>query len=169
VNQLYKLFLTLNATSWVIVTYVIKEGWTILCMPTWIFGFLLLLVPIILSFASILMTLLFDKDTLEQCDELQEVNNSFLPTYLGYFFVGLGIDKVQHLAFVYLIIFVFTFVAHTQYFNPLLLLFGYRFYDIKSEAGTRVFVISKRKFRNAKEASFSNLRRINDTTYIDWG
>ena len=120
-NLLYKVFLTLNATLWVVVTYGIKEEWTITPLPSWAFGVLLLLAPVIFSVASIVLTLFLDKDTLEDCRGLEEANNSFLPTYLGYFFVGLGIDKIQHLAFVYLIILVFTFVAQTQYFNPIFL------------------------------------------------
>ena len=167
-NRIYKMFLTLNATSWVVVIYGIKEEWTIAPLPSWIFGGLLLLAPVLLSVASIFLTLLLSKDTLENCGTLEEANSSFLPIYLGYFFVGLGIAKLQHLAFIYLIILVFTYVAQTQYFNPIFLLFGYRFYNAETSEGTHVFLIARKNFRRADEARFSNLRRINDTTYIAW-
>lgn len=167
-EKLYKIFLTINATSWVVVIYGIKEEWTIASIPSWVFGIVLLFAPILLSAISIWLTLPLSKDTLENCSNLEEANNSFLPTYLGYFFVGLGIEKLQHLAFVYLMILVFTYVAQTQYFNPIFLLFGYRFYNAETSKGTKVFLIVKQDFRRANDASFRNLRRINNTTFIAW-
>jgi len=167
-NQLYKMFLAINATSWVVVMYGIKEEWAISPIPSWIFGGLLLFVPILLSVISIVLTLLLGKDSLNDCGKLTEANSSFLPTYLAYFFVGLGIEQFQHLIFVYLIILIFTYVAQTQYFNPIFLLFGYRFYNAETSEGTKVFLIVKKNLRRANEVKFSNLRRINDTTYIAW-
>lgn len=71
------------------------------------------------------------------------------------------------LCFVYAIVFVFTFLTQTQYFNPIFLLFGYHFYHITTEQGTKAFLIAKGKvIRNAKDVEFTDLRRINDTTYI---
>lgn len=167
-KTLYRILLTINATSWVVVIYGIKEEWTLGVMPSWLFGIVLLLIPVFLSAMSIWLTLPLSKDTLEKCSHIEEANNSFLPTYLGYFFVGLGVEKVQHLAFVYLIIFVFTYVAQIQYFNPIFLLFGYRFYNAETGKGTKVFLIVKKEFRRASDASFRNLRRINNTTFIAW-
>ena len=167
-NLIYKIFLTINATSWVIVIYGIKEEWTMAFLPSWGFCIVLLFVPIVLSAISIPLTLLLGKDNLETCGELEEADSSFLPTYLGYFFMGLGIDKLQHLIFVYLIIFAFTFVAQIQYFNPMYLLFGYRFYHAETMRGTKVFLIVRKNLRKAMDAKFCNLRRINDITYIAW-
>ena len=167
-EKLYKLFLTLNATSWVVVIYIIKEDFTIAPLPAWLFGIFLLIAPVMLSALSIFFTLLMDKDTLENCVDVAEANNSFLPIYLGYFFVGLGVEKFQHLVFVYLIIFMFTYVAQTQYFNPIFLLFGYRFYNAKTSKGTKIFLIVKKNIRRASDIRFKNLRRINDTTFIAW-
>ena len=167
-NLIYKLFLTFNATLWVVVIYGIKEDWTIAPLPTWLFAILLLLVPILLSAVSIPMTLKLSKDNLKTCGELEEANSSFLPVYLGYFFVGLEIDKLPHMIIIYLVIFVFTYVAQVQYFNPMYLLFGYRYYNAETEQGTKVFLIARKNLRKAKDAEFNHLRRINDTTYIAW-
>jgi hypothetical protein len=168
-DRIYKIFLTINATSWVVVIYGIKEEWAITCLPSWVSGILLLLIPVVLSGISILLTLPLSKDNLENCSEIEEANSSFLPTYLGYFFIGLGVEKCQQLVFVYSIIWIFTYVAQTQYFNPIFLLFGYRFYNAKTARETRVFLIVRKCIRRANEANFTNLRRINDTTYISWG
>jgi hypothetical protein len=168
-NRLYRLFLAINATSWVVVLFGIKEDWTVGIFPSWIFNGVLLLIPILLSFVSILLTVLLGKDNLNQCSDIEEVSNSFLPIYLGYFFVGLGVEKWQHLAYVYLIIVIFTYVAQTQYFNPIFLLFGFRFYNVTTNIGTKILLISRKPIRRAEELSFPQLQRINDTTFISLG
>lgn len=169
INFIYRLILTLNATSWMVVIYGIKEHWHIQNLPAWVAGIGLLLIPVVLSILSILTSALFGKDTIKRCQECNLADNEFLPVYLGYFFVSLSINDLPTLLFLYGIIFVFTFLSQTQYFNPTFLLFGYHFYHITTEQGTKVFVIHRgRIIRRGNEMSFNNLRRINDTTYIAW-
>lgn len=167
-NEIFKIFLTLNATFWVIVVYGIKEEWAFASISPWGGGILLLLAPVLLSVVSIWFTLLLDGDNLECCKNIDEANNSFLPTYLGYFFVGLGVEKWQHMFFIYLVIFVFTYVAQTQYFNPIFLLFGYRFYNVETSKGTKIFLIARKELRKASDVRLNNLKRINNTTFIAW-
>jgi hypothetical protein len=107
-------------------------------------------------------------DNLATCKELEEADSSFLPVYLGYFFIGLSVDSLQHLIFVYVIIFSFTCLAQMKYFNPVYLLFGYRYYNIETIKGEKVFLIAKKGLRNAKDANFERLRRINNITYFAW-
>lgn len=166
-NFLYKIFLTFNATSWVIVLYGIKENWTIWKIPSVLFDIILLLIPILLSALSLLLAKKLGTDNLEQCLEIENANNSFIPTYLGYFFVGLSIDNWQHLIFVYLLIFVFTLISQTQYFNPIYLLFGYNFYYVTTKQKTKIFLITKRKIRNVVCENFAYLKRVNDTTFLE--
>ena len=168
-NLVFRILLTVNATVWVIVVYCIKEELTILPITPFYFSITLLLIPVILSFVTIWLTMFLGKDNIKNCAKIEEADSSFLPVYLGYFFVGLSIDKIQPLVFVYLIIFIFTFVAQTQYFNPMYLLLGYRFYKIETTEGTRVFLITKKALRKSIGVEFSDLRRINDTTYLDMG
>lgn len=123
---------------------------------------------IILDF-NIIVTFL-GTDSLTKCEEYSLADNEFLPTYLGYFFLSVGISEDTTMWIVYAIVFIFTFVSQTQYFNPIFLLFGYHYYHILTPKGTRVFVIAKGKvLRNKNEISFNNLRRLNDTTYIESG
>ena len=111
---------------------------------------ILLSIPIILSWISVRISVYLGSDSLEGCQEFSLADNEFLPTYLGYF-----------------IVFVFTFLSQTQYFNPIYLLFGYHYYHILTEQGTQVFVITKGSvIRNKTNITFKNLKRINDTTYI---
>lgn len=165
---LYKILLTFNATSWMIIIYAIKENWTILDMPSVLFGVVLLVIPVMLSFVSILIAHYLGKDELRKCEECGLADNDFLPTYLGYFFLSVGITENRTMIVVYVIVFVFTFLSQTQYFNPIYLLFGYHYYHILTPQGTRVFVIARGKvIRKKDDATFENLRRINDTTYIE--
>jgi len=95
-------------------------------------------------------------------------DNEFLPVYLGYFFVSLSITNWYTMATIYFLVFIFTYLSQTQYFNPIYLLFGYHYYHILTTQGTRVFVIKKGKvIRNKKNIFFEHLRRINDTTFIE--
>lgn len=166
-NLLFRFLLTINATSWMLVVYGIKEGITIANIPQGLFGIILLSIPIILSIISIWMSTYLGTDMLEGCQEFSLADNEFLPTYLGYFFVSLSILDTTTMIYLYLIVFVFTFLSQTEYFNPIFLLFGYHYYHVLTENGTRVFVITKGKvIRNKDNISFANLKRINDTTYL---
>lgn len=150
-----------------VVVYGIKERWSFWSCSVWITGVILLFVPIILSLISIALTAFLGYEGLQSCSECVLADQDFLPVYLGYFFVALSINNCTTLCFIYAIVFVFTFLTQTQYFNPIFLLFGYHFYHIMTEQGTRVFVIAKGKvIRNGKNTKFTGLRRINNTTYI---
>lgn len=165
---LYKLLLTINATSWMVIIYTIKEGWAPRPLPLLVFGIFLLLIPVVFSLLSIYFAKFLDDDALLKCQEYSLADNEFLPTYLGYFFLSVSITETSTMIVVYLIVFVFTYLSQTQYFNPLYLLFGYHYYHILTPLGTRVFVIARGKvIRNKENISFEHLKRMNDTTYIE--
>lgn len=100
---------------------------------------------------------------------IEHANNSFLPSYLGYFFVALSINSFQTLVFVYLILFIFTYRSQALYFNPLFLLYGYEFYNVSTSSHVTLFLISKESFRTPKEVVIDKVYRINDYTLIDRG
>lgn len=166
-NLIFKILLTINATSWMLVVYWIKDGITLWKIPQWLFAVMLLGIPIVLSMISIWFSKFLGSDSLTGCQEFSLADNEFLSTYLGYFFLSLGISDNLTMIYMYLIVFVFTFLSQTQYFNPIFLLFGYHYYHILTEQGTRVFIITRgRVLRNKNNISFDNLKRINDSTYI---
>ncbi len=163
----FKILLTANATLWMLVIYWIKESVSIWNIPQWIFSLLLLCLPVLLSLISIVIATFLGTDSVDGCQEFSLADNEFLPIYLGYFFVSVGVSDDTTMMYLYFIVFVFTFLSQTQYFNPIFLLFGYHYYHILTERGTRVFVIAKGKvIRNKACIQFDNLKRINDTTYI---
>lgn len=166
---LYKLILTLNATSWMIIIYAIKEEWTVDQMPNWLFGIILLIIPIILSGLSLLLVpFLGSESPVNDCKEFNLADGEFLPIYLGYFFVSVGITDHFTMLIVYLIVFIFTFLSQTQYYNPIYILFGYHYYHILTESGTKIFIIKRGPvIRNIKDLEFNNLHRLNDSTFIE--
>ena len=168
-NLLFRIFLAINATSWMYVVYYIKCGKTFLGFTEWICSLILLFIPMVLSWISLKFLKFFGDDTLNECQEFSLADNEFLPTYLGYFFVSLSVPNDSVMVYLYFIVFVFTFLSQTQYFNPIFLVFGYHYYHILTKQGTRVFVITKGNvFRNKNDIVFENLKRINDTTYIQF-
>ena len=110
-NFLYRLLLTFNSTSWVIVLFGVKEEWTLWNIPIWLFDVILLLIPVITSIIALWLTRFFGDDNLSNCTEVEYANSSFIQTYLGYFFVGLSLANELQLIFVYLILFIFTFTS----------------------------------------------------------
>ena len=167
-NFIFKLLLTINATSWMAIIYVIKKEWTLWSIPVWLFGLILIAIFVGLSALSLPMTKKFKQDTLGKCKELSLADGDFLPIYLGYFFVSVGVSENLTMLFVYIIVFIFTFMSQTQYFNPIFLLFGYHYYNILTESGTRILLIKKGSVaRKVSELSTETLYRINDTTFIE--
>lgn len=176
-KKLYNLFLTFNSTSWIILLYGIKEKWTICSMPSWKFSCLILLIPIITSWISLKIASKFSDENLNGSKDVDLADNTFLSIYLGYFFVGLALNNITELIIVYSLVFIFTFVSQAQYFNPVFLLFGYKFYYVKTISETKIFLITRQSIRNAKEIYNSGheknkstkLKRLNETTFIQFG
>ena len=65
------------------------------------------------------------------------------------------------------VIFIFTYYSQTLYFNPLFLVFRYKFYYITMNNGMRLFVLSRKRIKSLDGLRFDSLKRINDYTFID--
>lgn len=164
---LYNGILTLNSTFWMISVYLIKNQWSIWEFPRWVCGIVLLMVPVVFSLGLLKVSKWLSADSLIGCCECMLADNEFLPVYLGYCFVALSAPDDLTMAFVYIIIYTFTYLSQTQYFNPIYLLLGYHYYHALTNQGTRVFIIVPGDvIRNCRDRSFTNLKRMNDTTYL---
>ncbi len=174
-NLLFRLFLTFNASSLIIVVYLVNNGIVLNdleSLPNWVSYALYFGITVLFSLISLLASNLLDNDNIEsengsQISDIQQANDSFLPSYLGYFFVSLGINNSETLFFVYAVIFLFTFLSQTQYFNPLLLILGYHFFYLTTKNNVQIFMITKKKLKNPAEINFKSLKRVNDFTFID--
>ncbi|VXB09094.1 hypothetical protein [Plantibacter sp. T3] len=171
-TNLLRVLLTFNATSLLIVVYQIKDPFLLPAIdgvPRYLFNTGLLIVPALLTCFSILLSSGLGKDQFVKGDvaSIEYANNSFLPSYLGYFFVALSIPNLETLVFVYVILFVFTYFSQALYFNPLFLIFGYKFYNVTTSKGSVIFLISKKDFRVPSDIAIPDARRINGYTFLE--
>lgn len=154
-----------------IVIYLVKERYYLLILekaPIWTSYIIFSIVPLILTLLSIAFKGMLSKDNINyNMQSIEDGNNAFLPSYLGYFFVALSVNSVETMVFVYLIVFIFTYFSQTLYFNPLFLLLGYRFYYMTTVNSVKLFIISKKEINTTRGLVFPELRRINNTTFID--
>ncbi|NLA64196.1 MAG: hypothetical protein GX857_13475 [Bacteroidales bacterium] len=184
INIAFRLLLTFNATSLLVIIFLVQKGYTLSyfladvanlnwlnTLPNTVSYMLYILVPLLSTGLSILLSSKLGKDDFKQGEvaSIEHANNSFLPSYLGYFFVALSIGNSETLAFVYAILFAFTFLSQALYFNPLFLIFGYEFYNITTKNGTAIFLISRHKYKKPDEIVISTAFRINNYTFIEQG
>jgi len=178
-NFIYRLYLTFNSTSLIIVVFLVKEKTTIdwpgklSFLPDYVSYIIYFFVPVLLTYLSLLLAKFLDNDSLEKENgiskiaEVEQANNAFLPSYLGYFFVALSVPYCQTLIFVFIILFVFTFFSQTLYFNPLFLLFRYHFYYLTTTNKIKIFLITKKSLKDPTNINLPALKRVNDFTFID--
>lgn len=168
-KTVFKGLLTLDAISLLLVVYLIKS-----C--TWLpklkeFSVIVyLLVPVIIARACVVFSEKLSKDSIEGgISGVELANDSFLPSYAGYFFVALSVENGQYITLmvVFGILFVFLFCSQNLYYNPLLLIFGYRFYNLTNEKNMRIFLITRKDIKDNNDLCFRDLRRINYFTFID--
>ncbi len=181
INTIYRLLLTFNATSLLVIIFFVQKAYTLghffpncpylVGMPNYVSYVSYLAVPILLTGFSIRLSSLLGKDDFKPngISSIEHANNSFLPSYLGYFFVALSVGNWETLWFVYGVLFVFTFLSQALYFNPLFLLFGFEFYNITTKSGTSIFLISRYKYKKPDEVDVPVANRINNYTFIERG
>lgn len=180
INLIFRLFLTFNATSLILVIYLVKEQIvlnviheSVVNMPYFISYIIYFLIPVLFTYLSLLLSNKLANESIEPekgipaIREIEQANNTYLPSYLGYFFVALSIPYCDSLIFVFIILFLFTFLSQTLYFNPLFLIFGYQFYYITTINNVKIFLITKEKLKVPEGLSFPKLKRINNFTFID--
>ena len=193
-NLVFRLFLAFNSTSMILLVYAVKKAitinhileklkidWLATVFVKYTFGhsfgisiFLYFTTLVVLSWFSVwLSRFLLDWPIKIKADNkpviisIQLVNYNYLPSYLGYFFVSLGVDNFQILIPIYIILFIFTLVSQSQYFNPIILLLRYNVYSVTTVNNVSIVVISKQKLKDPMTTEFENLKKINDFTFID--
>lgn len=180
-RSLFQFLSVMSSTSLLPAIYFIKAGynlWNIKC------GFLneafdiitYLAIPVIISWLSLCWMKIQAKDSINQeVNTVTSVNHEYLPVYLGYIFVSLSIPNPNSgsvdwltLSIIYFLICLFITCSKTLCFNPLFVIFGYGFYQIKTRNSITVFVLTKRKIRKGEEnITFPHLRKVNEMFYID--
>ena len=167
-KRFYCFLLDCNSISLFFVVYFIKEHKAIVFMKVNIAYIIYVVVILLFTVLCLFLSQFLPDETIQGgIKEVELADGSYLASYLGYFFVALSVsDKITLLA-MGIIIFLFTYYSQTLYFNPLFLLFRYRFYYMTMENGMKLFVLTKKSIKNVDGLTFNNLKRINDYTFID--
>jgi hypothetical protein len=180
-NIAFRILLAFNATSLLLIVFLVQKGHTLsyffdtfLSLATWpnfASYFIYSIIPLLLTGFSIILSSRLGKDSIGKgsVESIEHANNSFLPSYLGYFFVALSISGWEALLYVYAVLLIFTFLSQALYFNPLFLVFGYEFYNIRTKNGTAIFLISRNKYKKPDEIDIVAAHRINNYTFIEKG
>lgn len=166
----FDFLLSLSASAYVIVIFLIKDEITLPFFQQlkYISYAVYIIVPIIMTYIWLQLSQYLAPCAMEcKIKEVELASHSFLPNYLGYFFVALSIQDVITLCYVYIVILVFTHLSRALSFNPVFLLFGFQFYFVTGEDGTKIFLITKQRMKPCQDAELGNLHRINDFTFID--
>ncbi len=152
------------------------------------FAYIIIIITMMLILSVITKLLLheikkhFDQDKLkvvfktdnseEPISDLAPASDSFIITYLGLFFVALSIPDSNLILAIFLFIILLIIFSKTQsyFYNPIFLILGFNFYFINNSSNRKLLIITKDKtIEQIAEKNFTNLRRINDLTYIDMG
>ncbi|MCI5830168.1 MAG: hypothetical protein SPJ89_10220 [Treponema sp.] len=129
-----------------------------------------LALPVIISFITIKLASLFNKEFIEpEIISSEEINVNFIPTYLGYFFVALSFNndiKISSVTLVFLILCFFVLVGSKHFYNPLFYISGFKLYKIKTKDGFESVIYSKKEIVTGISLKNWNIHRINKFTYI---
>jgi len=182
INTAFRVLLTANATSLLVIIFLVQKGitlgdflggvsylgWTV-ALANAVSYLFYLAIPILSTGLNIWLSKCLGKDEFKagEVASIEHANNSFLPSYLGYFFVALSINNCETLWFDYGVLFVLTYLSQALYFNPLFLLFSYEFYNIKTKNGTAIFLISKERYKKPDDIQIPLAYRINNYTFIE--
>lgn len=101
--------------------------------------------------------------------EIKSIESIAMPTYIGLFVIALELsDNPYHeaLAVLGVLLFLWGFFERVFYFNPIWLIFGYRFYEVRSNRNNTFTVITKQSDLKG-EKNFTNLRRLNNYTFLE--
>ena len=97
---------------------------------------------------------------------IESASAIFLPTFFGYVFVGLSINNIPTLVFVYIALTILCYCAEIYLYNPIFHLLGYRFYFVTADKN-KVLVMTKKDIKLGEQIEFMKLGQVNDFTYID--
>ncbi len=167
IQYIYRFLLTASATFWMVSVYGVRKDWLVGdCGKIGAMAIFIAL-PFVLSVISLWLSGLLGKSSIRSCAECRLADGEFISVYLGYFFTALSVNEDITMCFLYCVVFVFTWLSQTMYFNPFYLLLGYHFYHVMTEEKTEIFVIFRGKvIRNAQNMYTEQALEVNASTYL---
>lgn len=168
--MLLNLLLSIASTSPMLFVFVLQSE------TNWLpqipdYGFYLLIGGVVVIL-NLLVRWLFElrsQDSMETGSlvQIESADGSFLPSYLGYFFVALSIPYADLFFVVYALVTILVCFSQSMYYNPTLLFLGYHFYYVTTKTGAKILLISKQEFLSTEKISLDKLYRISDYTYFE--
>lgn len=170
-NIIFKIYLTIIALLPAVMVFLVKESINIfpvaldpICIYILYFILLLFLNYLSIFLSQKLGTANIPKNSITS---IEQANDSFLPSYLGYFFVSLSIPSMDIFIIIFLLIGVLVFFSRSAYFNPIFLLFGFSFYYCITKEGAKILIITKKDLKLPSNVFFQDIKRINNFTFIE--
>ena len=170
-NQVLRLFLTCNSISLFVIVFCVQNQINplsgILGQNSWIMYILFMLIPIFLTYVSLCLCKLLSESSLKAVKSIETAENNFLADYLAFFFVALSIKEMSVFWVVFFMTLILTHLSSVSYFNPLFLLFRFKFYYVQTNENVKIMLITRKQLRNATSFESCNVKRINDYTFIE--
>lgn len=164
-RYLFRLLLAVSSMSLMGMIYLVNSGKTFFSLSPWACAAGYFLAAVVLAKLPLLFVGYLDRDTIGEVSTQKPAEATFVPIYLGYFFIALSVTDLKVFAFVTLLLLLFIWYSQHLYFNILWIIFGYRYYEIM-HGEKQYLIITKRK--DWKESSGTLvLYRINNYTFIE--
>ncbi|KGH95227.1 hypothetical protein [Oenococcus oeni] len=131
--------------------------------------FILIIGTLIMVITPVIMSTRRANEDFKRAELLELEDNSFVPSYSGYFFISINAGNYLTMISFYITILLFMYFAGVEYFNPIFLLLQYHIYKVQSDNGVQFILILKCKQGVVRKSSSLNnlkLHRINNLTYI---
>ncbi|WP_246849094.1 hypothetical protein [Vibrio crassostreae] len=183
-SHIFKLWLTMCSLVLTLTVYLIKENillnslapflpWedlrTYVCLlPKYASFVAYAFVVVSCTWIGLFITRFLGQESINSNDveAIEPANDTFLPSYLGYFFVALSINDFDTFIYVFSLIFIFVFFSKISYFNPVFLLFRLKFFYVTNSCGTKIVLITRKDLKSPSDVVFEKLKRINNYTFI---
>ena len=175
-SVVFRIFLTVNSLLFSLLVFFVKNEITINSWHSYFYSFpnlasyvLYFLLIMVFTRVSIKLAEFLGSDSIDKgsLSAIEPVNDRFLPSYLGYFFVALSIPTFKIFFIVFAIIAIFIYSSRVSYFNPMFFILKFNFYFVVNSKNIKILLITKKQLKDPATASFNNLKRINNYTFID--
>lgn len=138
--------------------------------------FLIFFACLIIGKISILLGKTGASDTIStnSITNIEPANEYFLPIYLSYILVSISISTFKAFFIIFILIATLLYFSKSAFFNPILLVLGYKFYHITNSKGLKILLIIKYDIKNINDFKMQDLtnsitvKKINEYTYIQF-
>lgn len=138
--------------------------------------FLIFFACLIIGKISILLGKTGASDTIStnSITNIEPTNEYFLPIYLSYILVSISISTFKAFFIIFILIATLLYFSKSAFFNPILLVLGYKFYHITNSKGLKILLIIKYDIKNINDFKMQDLtnsitvKKINEYTYIQF-